>query len=80
LLLNFASVYAIRKVQENKDELELNRIHQLLVYADDINLLGEMINIIKNPETLLDASKEVHLAVNVDLYNLYSLLNIIRMI
>jgi hypothetical protein len=57
--------YAIRKVEENQVGLRLNGTHQLLVYADDVNLLGDVIDTIKkNTQTLIDASKEVDLEVN----------------
>jgi len=45
--------------------LKLNGTHKLLVYADDINILGGSINTVKkNTEVLVVATKQTGLEVN----------------
>jgi hypothetical protein len=66
LLFNFALEYVIRKGQKNQVGLKLYGTHQLLAYAEDVNLLGDNIDTVKkNRENLIDAIKEVGLEINV---------------
>ena len=47
---------------ENQDGLKLNGTHQLLAYADDVNLLGGSIHTLKqNAEALVAATREIGL-------------------
>ena len=67
MLFTFALEYAIRRVQVNQEGFKLNGSHQLLVYADDINILGGIVHTItENAEALIVASKETGLEVNAD--------------
>jgi hypothetical protein len=67
LLCNVALGYAIRRVQVNQDGFKLYVKHQLLVYADHVNILGGSIRTInKNTEALLVGSKETDLDMNAD--------------
>jgi len=47
LLFEFALDYAIMSFQVNKDGLKLNGTYQLLVYTNDINILGGFVYTIK---------------------------------
>jgi hypothetical protein len=47
--------------------LKLNGTHQLLVCADDVNLLGDNIYTMKkNTQTLIQTSKDIGLEVNTE--------------
>jgi sorting nexin-29 len=67
LLFNLALEYAIRRVQVNQGGVKFNGTHQLLVYAGDVNILGQSIRTkVKNTEALLVTGKETGLEVNAD--------------
>ena len=58
---------AIKSVQVNQDGWKLNGTHQLLAYADDVNILGGSIHSLKeNAESLVAATKEIGLEVSAD--------------
>ena len=67
MLFNSALEYAIRRVQVNRDGLKLNGTHQMLAYADDVNILARSIHTVKeNAEALVAANREIGLEVSAD--------------
>jgi hypothetical protein len=64
LLSNFAKEYAIRRVQEKQEGMKLNGTHQLLAYADDVNIVRQNTDTIQKTAALFDVSKEVGLEAN----------------
>jgi len=67
MLFNFSLEYAIRSVQVNQDGLKLSGTHQVLAYADDVNILGGSIHTLKeNAEALVAATREIGLEVSAD--------------
>jgi hypothetical protein len=65
LLLKFALEFVIWDDQINQEGLKLNSEHQLLVYADDVNILGENTHTVKKNKGALvvefDIRKSAHL-------------------
>ena len=67
MLFNFALEYAIRRVQVNQDGFKLNGTHQLLAYADNVNILGGGIHTLEeNAEALVAATRKIGLEVSAD--------------
>jgi hypothetical protein len=64
LISTYALEYDIRKIQEG---LKLDGTHQLLVYADHVNLLSENVNAIKrNTENLVETGNLVCIVANIE--------------
>jgi len=59
MLFNFALEYDIRRVQVNQDGFKLNGTHQLLAYADDVNILGGTHTLQENAEALVASTREI---------------------
>jgi hypothetical protein len=67
LIFKFVLEYSISSVQVNQGGLKLKGKHLMLVYADDVNIVGGSIHTIqKNTKTLKVASKETGLEVNAE--------------
>ena len=64
MLFNFASEYAIRRVQVKRDGLKLSVTRQLLAHAD-VSILGGSLHSVKtNTEAVVIARRETGLKVN----------------
>jgi len=73
LFFKFSLQYANRRVQLNQNGLKLNGTHQLLVYADDVNIMGGRVDTVKKNT---EASKENGLEVNANKLCTWSCLEI----
>ena len=79
MLFNCTLEYAIRRFQVNQDDLKLNGTHQLVVYADGVNILRGSVQTVKeNGEALAVVSMETGQEVNANksMYSTWSCLKI----
>jgi hypothetical protein len=73
LLFSFALECAIMEFQENEIGLELNGTYQLLVKVDDVNLLRDSTNTVKEKiESLLETRRDFGLEMNAGKTNMWS--------
>jgi hypothetical protein len=56
LLFHSALECAIREIQVSHNGLKLNDTHQLLAYADDVNILGRSLLVFASEETGLEVN------------------------
>ena len=67
LLFNFSLEYAMRMVQETNLGLNMNGTHQILAFADDLNLITIDIRTIeRKADVLLNACENISLAINAE--------------
>jgi hypothetical protein len=67
LLFNSALQYATSRIQVIQEGLKLNGTHQLLVYLDDVNMMGGSVHTVnENAEALEVVSMVNGLEVNAD--------------
>jgi len=58
LLTDFVLKYVIKEVSENSGGLRFNSLHQEMVCTEDVNLLQQNIDTIKNKAEILQAIKK----------------------
>jgi hypothetical protein len=60
LLFNFTLECVIRRIEANQEGLKLNGTHQILIYANDVNIsCGSIHTTRKNTEASVIASREI---------------------
>jgi predicted phosphodiesterase len=68
---NFPLEYAIRRSRVNQDGLKLNCTHQLLVYADDVNISERSIYTIKKNRGLFAIQRSFDIVIYGVMHKLY---------